>query len=103
MPPAHSTEPPASEPPAAPSDTAAAQPPAEQAAPTEQANQETNPETKPDTATTAAAAPLAEAHHKPTHRHRLAAKPPRARQARAFPPGSQPSGIGGPFVPPANR
>jgi hypothetical protein len=97
------TEPPASEPPPAPSDTAAAQPPAEQAppaepaAPTEQAHQET----KPDTATTAAAEPPPpEVHHKPAHRHRLAAKPQQARQARApvqF--GRQPSGIGGPFVP----
>jgi hypothetical protein len=95
--------PPASEPSPAPSDTAAAQPPveqappAEQAAPTEQANQET----KPDTATTAAAEPPpAEVHHKPAHRHRLAAKPQQARQARApVPFGRQPSGIGGPFVP----
>jgi hypothetical protein len=91
------SDPPASEPPPAPSDTAAAQPPAEQAAPTEQANQET----KPDTATTAAAEPPpAEVHHKPAHRHRLAAKPQQARQARApVPFGRQPSGIGGPFVP----
>jgi hypothetical protein len=100
---------PASEPPPAPSDTAAAEPPAEQAspaeqaAPTEQANQETNPETKPDTATTAAAEPPPPAvHHKPAHRHRLAAKPQQARQARAPAPvqfGRQPAGIGGPFVP----
>ena len=97
------SEPPASGPPPAPSDTAVAQPPAEQAAPTERANQETNPETKPDTATTAAAEPPpAEIHHKPAHRHRLAAKPQPARQARAPAPvpfGRQPSGIGGPFVP----
>jgi hypothetical protein len=93
----------ASEPPPAPSDTAAAEPPAEQAppavqaAPTEQANQET----RPDTATTAAAEPPpAEVHHKPAHRHRVAAKPQQARQARApVPIGRQPSGIGGPFVP----
>jgi hypothetical protein len=102
--------PPASEPPPAPSDTAAAEPPpaeqaspAEPAAPTEQANQETNPAAKPDTATTAAAEPPpAEVHHKPAHRHRLAAKPQPARQARAPAPvpfGRQPSGIGGPFVP----
>jgi hypothetical protein len=91
------------------SDTAAAAPlpaeqppPAEQAAPTEQASQETKPETKP--ATTAAAEPSpAESQHKTAHRRRVAAKPPRARQARAFQPGSQPSGIGGPFIPPTNR
>jgi hypothetical protein len=99
-----------SEPPPATSDTAAAEPlpaeqtpPAAQAAPTEQASQETKPET--NLAATAAAEPSpAEIQHKPAHRHRLAAKPARARQARAFqPPGSQPSGIGGPFVPPPTR
>jgi hypothetical protein len=97
--------PPTSEPPPAPSDTAATEPPAEQAAPTEQASQETNPETKPDTAAAAAAEPPApEVRHKPAHRHRLAAKPQQARQARApvqF--GRQPSGIGGPFVPPTGH
>jgi hypothetical protein len=95
-----------SEAPAATSDTAAIEPPAEQAlpagqaAPTEQASQET----KPDVAkTTAAEPPPSEIHPNPVHRRRLAAKPPRARQARVFQPGSQPSGIGGPFVPPTNR
>ena len=88
--------------PAATSDTAAVEPPAEQApaaepaAPREQASQET----KPDNAkTTAAEPPPAQIHPKPVHRRRLAAKPPRARQARAVLPGSQPTGIGGPFVP----
>jgi hypothetical protein len=111
--------PPASsgEPQPAATDTAATEPAAEQAAPaaptapTEQARQEanqetdkaTNPETKPDTAPTAVEPPPAET-HKAAHRHRLAAKAQRARQARATVlPGGQPSGIGGPFVPLPNR
>jgi hypothetical protein len=92
-------------------ETAVTEPPAEQAvpakpaAPTEQASQEPNPDTKPDTATTAAAEPPPpEAPHKAAHRHRLAAKAQRARQARAIAqPASQPTGIGGPFVPPPSR
>ena len=92
-------------------ETAVTEPPAEQAAPakpaapTEQASQEPNPDTKPDTATTAAAEPPPpEAPHKAAHRHRLAAKAQRARQARAIAqPASQPTGIGGPFIPPPSR
>jgi hypothetical protein len=106
-----------SEPPPATTDTAATEPAAEQAAPaaptapTEQASQEanqetnkaTNPETKPDTAPTAVEPPPVET-HKAAHRHRLAAKAQRARQARATVQlGGQPSGIGGPFVPLPNR
>jgi hypothetical protein len=93
------TETAATEPPAEP--TA----PAEQAAPTEHASQEANNDTKPDTATTTAAEPPApEAHPKAAHRHRVAAKAQRPRQARvAVLPGSQPSAIGGPFVPPPSR
>ena len=108
---------PSSEPPPATTDTAATEPAAEQAAPaaptapTEQASQETdqetnkatNPETKPDTAPTAVEPPPVET-HKAAHRHRLAAKAQRARQARTTVlPGGQPSGIGGPFVPLPNR
>ena len=79
--------------------------PAKPAAPTEQASQEPNPDAKPDTATTAAAEPPPpEAPHKAAHRHRLAAKAQLARQARAIAqPASQPTGIGGPFVPPPSR
>jgi hypothetical protein len=108
---------PSSEPPPATTDTAATEPAAEQAAPaaptapTEQASQETNqetnkatnPETKPDAAPTAIEPPPVET-HKAAHRHRLAAKTQRARQARATVQlGGQPSGIGGPFVPLPNR
>jgi hypothetical protein len=107
-----------SEPPPAATDTAAAEPAPEQAAPagqtaaSEQASQEvnqetnkaTNPETKPDAAPTAAEPPPAEIHHKAAHRNRVAAKAQRARQARAtVQPGGQPSGVGGPFVPLTNR
>lgn len=100
-----------SEPAPAATETAVTEPPAEQAvpaklaAPTEQASQEPNPDTKPDIATTAAAEPPPpEAPHKAAHRHRLAAKAQRARQARAIAqPVSQPTGIGGPFVPPPSR
>jgi hypothetical protein len=103
-------------------------PPAEPAAPVEQAVQEPNP----DSTTTATVAPVAvaspaepepavehgpaaqpnpaaEAPHKHAHRHRpaakLAAKPQRPRQARAIAqqPGTQPAGIGGPFVPAPTR
>jgi len=92
-------------------ETAATEPPAEptapteQAAPTEHASQEADTDNKPDTATTTAAEPPApEAHPKAAHRHRVAAKAQRARQARlAVLPGSQPSAIGGPFVPPPSR
>ena len=105
-------------PPATPSEsvpatteTAATEPPAEQAvpaepaAPTEQASQEPNQESNPDTTTTTTAEPPPpEAPRKATHRHRLAAKAQRARQARAIAPTvSQPVGIGGPFVPPPSR
>jgi hypothetical protein len=98
----------ASEPAPAPAETAAAEPsaaPAGQAAPTEQASQESNPDTKLDTATTAEAEPpSSEVHPKAGHRHRLAAKAQRARQARAIAQlVSQPPGIGGPFVPPPSR
>jgi hypothetical protein len=100
-----------SEPPPAPTETAATEPPAEQpaaadqATPTEQASQEPNPDTKPDSATTTGAEPPPpEAHRKAAHRHRLAAKAQHARQARTIAqPGSQPPGIGGPFVPPPRR
>jgi DNA polymerase-3 subunit gamma/tau len=100
-----------SEPAPVATETAVTEPPAEQAAPakpaapTEQASQEPNPDTKPDTATTAAAEPPPpEAPHKAAHRHRLAAKGQRARQARAIAqPARQPTGIGGPFVPPPSR
>jgi hypothetical protein len=102
---------PPSEPAPVATETAVTEPPAEQAAPakpaapTEQASQEPNPDTKPDTATTAAAEPPPpEGPHKAAHRHRLAAKAQRARQARAIAqPASQPAGIGGPFVPPPSR
>ncbi len=105
-----------SEPPPATTETAATEPPAELAAPvessapTEQAsqepNQESDPGTKPDTATTTAAQPPPppEAPRKAAHRHRLAAKAQRTRQARAIAPTvSQPAGIGGPFVAPPSR
>ena len=104
-----------SQPPPAATETAATEPPAEPAAaaeptaPTEQASQEPNPDAKPDikpdTATkTAAEPPPPEVHPKAAHRHRLAAKAQRARQARAIAqPGIQPSGIGGPLVPLPNR
>jgi hypothetical protein len=105
-----------SEPPPAATETAATEPPAEPAAsaepvaptaPTQQAsqepNQEPNPDTKPATATTAAAAPAPlEAHPKAAHRHHLAAKAQRARQARAIAPPGNP-GIGGPLVLLPNR
>jgi len=109
---------PSEPPPATPSEsvpatteTAATEPPAEQAvpaepaAPTEQASQEPNQESNPDTTTTTTAEPPPpEAPRKATHRHRLAAKAQRARQARAIAPTvSQPAGIGGPFVPPPSR
>jgi hypothetical protein len=110
---APSESPPAtpSEPAPAATETAAMQPPAvppapaEQAAPTVQASQESNTDNKPDTATTTAAEPPApQAHPKAAHRHRLAAKAQHARQARlAVLPGSQPSAVGGPFVPPPSR
>ncbi len=91
------TETAATEPPAVPAA------PAEPAAPTEQASQEPNPDANPDTATTAAAEPPpSDVHHKAAHRHRLAAKA--QRQARAtVQQVSQPTGIGGPFVPPPSR
>jgi hypothetical protein len=107
---------PSEPPPAAPieapqatTDTAATEPPPEQAlpaaqtAPTEQASQESNPPT--ETATTPTAEPPPpEAPRKAAHRHRLAAKAQRARQARVIVPTvSQPAGIGGPFVPPPSR
>jgi hypothetical protein len=97
-----------SEPAPATTETAVAEPPAapaEPAAPTEQAGQEPNPDTKPDTAATAEAEPPpSEVHHKAAHRHRLAAKAQRERLARAtVQPVSQPTGIGGPFVPPPSR
>jgi ribonuclease E len=109
---------PSEPPPAAPieapqatTETAATEPPPEQAppaaqtAPTEQASQESNPPTETRTATTPTAAPPPpEAPRKTAHRHRLAAKAQRARQARAIAPiVSQPAGIGGPFVPPPSR
>ena len=110
---APSESPPAtpSEPAPAATETAATEPPAEpaapaaQAAPMEHASQESNTDNKTDTATTTAAQPPApEAHPKAAHRHRVAAKAQHARQARlAVPPGSQPSAIGGPFVPPPSR
>ncbi len=110
---APSESPPAtpSEPAPAATETAATEPPAEpaapaeQAAPTAQASQESNIDNKPDAATTTAAEPPApEAHPKAAHRHRVAAKAQHARQARlAVLPGSQPSAIGGPFVPPPSR
>ena len=54
--------------------------------------------------TTTAEPPPPEAPRKAAHRHRLAAKAQRARQARAIAPTvSQPAGIGGPFVPPPSR
>jgi hypothetical protein len=95
-----------SEPPPATTETAATQPPTEQAAPaepaapTEQASQDSNTD---KTTTTAADSPSSEeAHHKAAHRHRVAAKAQRARQARAIAQTVSP-GIGGPFVPPPNR
>jgi hypothetical protein len=113
---------PSESPPATPSEpapaataTAATEPPAEPAAPAEQAapmaqasqesNQESNTDNKSDTATTTAAEPPApQAHPKAAHRHRVAAKAQHARQARlAVLPGSQPSAVGGPFVPPPSR
>jgi hypothetical protein len=91
------TETAATEPPAEPAATA------EPAAPTEQASQEPNPDTKPAT-TTVAEPPPPQAHPKAAHRHRVAAKAQRARQARAIAPTvSPPAGIGGPFVPPPSR
>ncbi len=104
-----------SQPPPAATETAATEPPAEPAAaaeptaPTEQASQKPNPDAKPDikpdtATTTAAVPPPPEVHPKAAHRHRLAAKAQRARQARAIAqPGTQPSGIGGPLVPLPNR
>ncbi len=85
--------------------------PAVQTAPTEQASQEPNqepdqePDTKPDTATTPTAEPPPpDVRRKAAHRHRLAAKAQRARQARAIAPTvSLPAAIGGPFVPPPSR
>jgi hypothetical protein len=98
-----------SESPPAATETAATEPPAEPAAsaepaaPTEQASQEPNPDTKPAT-TTVAEPPPPQAHPKAAHRHRVAAKAQRARQARAIAPTvSPPAGIGGPFVPPPSR
>jgi hypothetical protein len=90
--------------------TVATEPPPEQPAepaapaPTQQANQEPNPES-PDTAATAATEPSPpEAHPKAAHRHRVAAKAQRARQARAtVQPVSQPPGLGGPLAPPPSR
>jgi len=100
-----------SEPAPAATETAVTEPPAQQAAPvkptapTEQASRESNPETEPDTATTTAAEPSpADAHRKAAHRHRVAAKAQRERQARAtVQPVGQPPGIGGPLVPVPNR
>jgi len=100
-----------SEPTPAATETAATEPPAQQAAPVkpaapvEQASRESNPETEPDTATTTAAEPLpADAHRKAAHRHRVAAKAQRERQARATVlPVGQPPGIGGPLVPVPSR
>jgi hypothetical protein len=112
---APSESPPAvsSEAPPAASITVATEPPREQPAsaepaapaPTEQANQEPNPESGPDTAATTATEPSPpEAHPKAAHRHRLAAKAQRTRQARAtVQPASQPPGLGGPLVPVPNR
>jgi hypothetical protein len=100
-----------SEPAPAATETAATEPPAEpaapaeQAAPTAQASQESHTDNKPDTATaTAAEPPAPQSHPKAAHRHRVAAKAQHARQARlAVQPGSQPSAVGGPFVPPPSR
>jgi hypothetical protein len=106
QPPPAATETAATEPPADPPATAA---PAAPAAPTEQASQDPTPDTKPGAkpdipTTTAAEPPPPEAHPKAAHRHRLAAKAQRARQARAIAqPGIQPPGIGGPLVPLPNR
>jgi hypothetical protein len=111
---ATASEPPpaaSSEAPPATGVTVATEPPREQpasaepAAPTEQANQEPNPESGPDTAATIATEPSPpEAQPKAAHRHRLAAKTQRARQARAtVQPVSQPPGLGGPLVPVPNR
>jgi hypothetical protein len=106
------SEPPAitpSEAPPATTSTVATEPPPEQpaepAAPTQQANQEPNPESGPAAAATAATEPSPqEDHPKAAHRHRLAAKAQRARQAHAVvQPVSQPPGLGGPLVPVPNR